>query len=151
MLYIILPIALLGFLFWFGWGNIFNQKNDLAVKEVYGGDFGLISKFSEPISKTFTIVNNGEDSEIIAKIYTDCRCLSVSVPIGGESFGPFSVPVEENTKPLDIGIPAGGEMKINLTFNHQETSRDDFLGEIFIETLRAEEILAIPIKANIVQ
>ncbi len=151
LLYIVLPIAFLGFLFWLGWGGGLNQNHNLIVKDKFGGDIGVISSKSQPLERNFTIVNQGKEDVTIAKIYTDCKCLSAVVPVGEEIFGPFGIPIEENLKPLGINIGAGAEIMVKLTFNPADAPRQIFSGNIFIETLKAGEILKIPINANIVR
>jgi hypothetical protein len=149
--YILLPAAFLVFLFWFGWGSNFGKKQNLVLKEIYAGDFGVISSQSPLLERNLTIVNKGKADVTISKIYTDCNCLSAVVPTGNYTFGPFAVPTEQNVKPLGIGIPAGGEMAVKLNFNLANLPPQKFSGNLFIEALGTGEVLSIPIKASIVK
>ena len=162
LLYIVLPATLLVMLFWFGWGNGLKSSHSLVVKEVYGGAIGLISGQSSPLEKDFTIINKGQADVTIGRVYTDCTCLTVIItsgtsgynalsPNSKEDLGPFSTPIEANTKPLGINIPPQGEMLLRLTFGPGDAPNLNFSGNIFVETLKAGEILKIPITANIVK
>lgn len=150
ILYILLPAAILVFLFWLGWGGGLGEKHDLAIKDIYSGSIGLISNRAGSLERSITVVNKSKSDVTIAKVYTDCKCLSVTVPVGKDVLGPFGVPTEENVKPLGINIGAGVEMEVKMIFNPADALNQNFSGTIFVETLSTGEILKIPISADII-
>lgn len=151
LLYIVLPVAIIGAIFLIGWGADFGKPHNLALKDALAGNIGSINAKNLTVEKDFIVVNQGKSDIVISRIYTNCGCLSVVVPVGNYTFGPFSIPLEQNVKPLGILIPAGGEMTIKMALNLSDSPAGNFSGGIFIEAQTAGELFEIPIKGFIVK
>lgn len=146
IIYILLPVLILGFIFWYGWGPDSFRIRTLVLKTGYNGDLGQIGGLDSLVEHNFVLLNKRDSEEKISKIYTDCNCLSVLVPFKDEFLGPYSLPTDENERPIDLTLLPSGEMKLKVVFYPGKTDKINFYGKVFIESGQPRQILEIPIR-----
>ncbi len=147
--YIVLPAVFIAFLFWIGWGINFGKSHNFTLKDPLSNNLGIVSAKSLIFQRDLVLFNKEKTEVSVSKIYTDCKCISVTAPVGDYTFGPFSTPIEQNTKPLDIIIPAGGELTLKTFIDLSGSPHGQFSSNIFIESPDSTKPYSIPIKAII--
>lgn len=153
--FIVLPIVVIGSVFWYGWGDkIFLGKKTLSLKEelIFKAgpyDLGVQSHSGATIGKSFHIVNKKGDELYLSKIYTDCNCLSV-VLLGSEKQGQFSLPEEEYSRPIGIVAEKGKQLEFRVFFSPSLTEKGNFNGNVFFEAKNPKDSLRLRFKSTVI-
>lgn len=150
ILYFFLPGLLIFAIYWIGWGSFEEVKSDLVLKNESAGDLGRLSVLSPPVVREFALLNTGKRDVTISKVYSDCGCLSVSIPNNKGMLGPFGLPVEENTRPLGVVVMKGGQVGFNYAFNPKGEKEGKKRVTAYIETT-SKMITKVPITVEIVR
>ena len=117
LMYWLLAFLLLGaFLIYVGADNSVGIKEEKTTSIVSEGelsvlendfDFGEISMKGGTVSRKFEIINNGEESVRIEKIYTSCACTTAYIDdSSGKRMGKFGMPGHKGLR-SDAGVEVG--------------------------------------------
>lgn len=97
-------------------GSAVSKSSQLQVSEE-SYDFGEISMANGKVSKVFTFKNNTAEIIVAEKLYTSCMCTTAALVIGGQSFGPFSMPAHGFIPEINENIDPGQEAQIEVVFD----------------------------------
>ncbi len=150
LIYFVLPAAILWSIYYLGWGAAGRGDAALIMRNTEAGSLGKISQLSPAVTRSVALLNQSASDATIAKIYTDCACVSVELPLADRVLGPFGVPTEQNTKPLGVIIVPNGVVRINFTFSPRGQPVKIVEATIFVET-KDKKITKVPIKVEVVR
>lgn len=153
--YFVLPLSIVGFIFWYGWGDkIFFGTKTLSLKEelIFKAgpyDFGILSQLGSVKGKSFHITNKNDEELYLSKVYTDCKCLSV-VLLGSEKQGQFSIPEEEYSRPIGVVAGRGKQLEFRVFFSPNLAEKGNFVGNVFFESKNPKDSLRLRFKATVI-
>ncbi len=148
--YFLVPIAFLGFIFWYGWGDSFQSKGSLVLKNGFLGEMGALSKNTELLSRNFLVENKSKEDVVISRIYTDCDCVSSEVFFAETFIDLYSLPKTENDKPLGLILGPGQSLELKTTIDVRGNKSAIFSRNIFLETKKPKQILKINLRARLI-
>lgn len=162
MFFLVLPVAVIGSVFWYGWGNkVFWGEKSFNLKEqiifnVGPYDFGTLRKSGSVFNKSFHLINKPDGEIYVSKVYTDCDCLSVVI-LGPDVHtnmndikGPFSLPKEEYGRPVGVVAEKGRDLEFIVFFNPSLAKTGSFKGAVYFEAKNPKDILKLEFKSKII-
>ena len=81
-------------------------------------DFGSVSMAKGVVTKKFMVVNNDDKTATVTKLFTSCMCTKAKLSVGGQNWGPFSMPGHGGSIPkIAAEVPAGETAELEVTFD----------------------------------
>jgi hypothetical protein len=154
-IYFFIPIALVGFVFWYGWGeNLKKGSQSLELKEKIlfktgSLDLGSFRKVSPVFKKDFNLFQREGGQIYLSKVYSDCDCLSVLLLPNTLRIGPFSMIKEEYGRPVGEVGDKGENLSFQILFDPSLVEGNVFNGSVYFETGDKDDVLRLNFKAKI--
>lgn len=148
IIYFLLPVSILGAIFFYGFGDNFIARDVLAVKSANSFlDFNTLGQSTSVFSETLVLENISGKDVLIKKIYTDCDCLKIKFSVNDKKYN-FSRPVDLNEKPIDIFIPKDFDFAVQVEFV-PNLEKGAFSGNLYFEP-ESGKVLRVKVMSNII-